>query len=373
MTQTQTQRFLGIMSGTSLDGLDVVLIQRRGPEVLVETGRTYPYPPNLQQKLLRLCAPSDDEIATMMSVDIELGRFIAESIRLFLDEAGLKPGEIRAIGSHGQTIRHLPNGKTPNTLQIGDPNTIAQLTGIATVADFRRRDMAAGGQGAPLVPAFHQAMFQQAGEARVVANIGGIANITILPGDTEQPVTGFDTGPGNVLMDAWYRQHQTGDFDRNGLWASGGVVNEILLQKMMDETFLGKPPPKSTGRELFNLDWLHTKLTGQGIDAQDVQATLCQFTAMTLMQAIRDNAGGTQRLLVCGGGVHNQDLMQRLRTQGPAGMSVESTASYGMDPDCVEGACFAWMASRTLDGASSNLPAVTGARQAVILGGIYPA
>jgi anhydro-N-acetylmuramic acid kinase len=370
-TSTTSERFIGIMSGTSLDGLDVVLIRRHGPKLHVERGHTYPYDAALQQRLLALCSPSANEIQTMLAADVELGRFIAASVNRFLDEAGLKAGEIRAIGSHGQTIRHLPDGEHPNTLQIGDPNTIAQLTGITTVADFRRRDMAAGGQGAPLVPAFHQAMFLQTGEDRVVVNIGGIANITVLPGDSAQPVTGFDTGPGNVLMDAWYRQHQQGDCDRSGQWAQSGKVDTDLMEAMASEGFLHKAPPKSTGRELFNAAWLQQQLEGRELRPEDVQASLCQFTADTIMQAIRQHAGQARRILVCGGGVHNDDLMRRLRTQAPEKVAVQSTAEHGIDPDCVEGACFAWMAGQTLDGETSNLPAVTGAQQSVILGGIY--
>jgi anhydro-N-acetylmuramic acid kinase len=371
--QSPYQRFIGIMSGTSLDGLDVVLIQRDDAGIRVERGHTYPYSAALKQALLGLCSPASNEIQTMLAVDVELARFIAASVNRFLEKAGLAAGDIRAIGSHGQTIRHLPDGDFPNTLQIGDPNTIAQRTGITTVADFRRRDMAAGGQGAPLVPAFHQALFQHAGEDRVVVNIGGIANITVLPGDTTVPVTGFDTGPGNVLMDAWYRLHHEGDYDRDGQWAQSGRVNEALLRAMLEENFFRKQPPKSTGRELFNLAWLQDQLEGKTLPPQDVQSTLCQLSADSIMQAIRQHAGEARRILVCGGGIHNDALMSRLRAQAIEGGVIESTAAHGIDPDCVEGACFAWMASQTLTGEPSNLPAVTGAQGPVILGGIYPA
>ena len=361
------------MSGTSLDGLDVVLIQRDITGIRVERGHTYPYSESLKQNLLSLCAPGDNEIQTMLGVDVQLARFIAASVNKLLDEAGLSAADIRAIGSHGQTIRHLPEGDSPNTLQIGDPNTIVQLTGITTVADFRRRDMAAGGQGAPLVPAFHQALFQSAEEDRVVVNIGGIANITVLPGDCLIPVTGFDTGPGNVLMDAWYRLHHEGDYDLGGQWAEGGKVDEGLLQDMLKDGYFRKSPPKSTGRELFNLEWLQRHLEARALPAQDVQATLCQLTADTIMQAILRHAGQARRILLCGGGVHNDSLVRRLRSQATPGMVIESTTSHGIDPDCVEGACFAWLASQTLSGEPANLPAVTGAKGPVILGGIYPA
>jgi anhydro-N-acetylmuramic acid kinase len=370
-TSTSSERFIGIMSGTSLDGLDVVLIRRRTDSVQVERGHTFPYDATLQQALTALCSPSANEIQAMLAADVALGRFIAACVQRFLDEAGLASGDIRAIGSHGQTIRHLPDGDFPNTLQIGDPNTIAQLTGITTVADFRRRDMAAGGEGAPLVPAFHQAMFRHTEENRVVVNIGGIANITVLPADPAEAVIGFDTGPGNGLMDAWYRQHHDGDCDRDGRWAASGKPDDGLLAAMSSEGFLNKAPPKSTGRELFNAQWLQGHLQGRTLAPEDVQASLCQFTADTIMQAIREHGGRVRRILVCGGGVHNAELMRRLQAEADDGVAVESTLGQGIDPDHVEGACFAWMASQTLSGEASNLPSVTGASAEVILGAIY--
>lgn len=365
------QRFIGIMSGTSLDGLDVVMLSRDHEGFELEAGHTYAYPEPLRATLLSLCGPSTDEIQTMLRADIELGRFIADSVLSFLEERGLAPSAITAIGSHGQTIRHLPDGDAANTLQIGDPNTIAQKTGITTVADFRRRDMAAGGQGAPLVPAFHQAMFHSAEENRVVVNIGGIANITVLPTDPLVPVTGFDTGPGNVLMDAWHGEHRPGRYDENGGWAGSGEVDEGLLERMLEEPYFVKQPPKSTGRELFHLNWLRPYLDGHELSAEDIQATLSQFTATTIMQAIERHAPHCRRILVCGGGVHNLPLMGRLQALAGGAVKVESTAAHGIDPDCVEGACFAWMASQTLRREPSNLPSVTGASEAVVLGAIY--
>lgn len=374
MTQAQSlQRYIGSISGTSLDGVDVGLIEYHHGQLRLDSGQTYPYPPPLRDRLMALCQPGTNEIAAMLAADVELGRFIAQSILGFLKDRGLKAGEVRAIGSHGQTIRHLPDGPNPNTLQIGDPNTLAEVTGITTVADFRRRDMAAGGQGAPLVPAFHKAVFAKPGETRVVVNIGGIANITILPSAPDAPVIGFDTGPGNVLMDGWYRRHLSGDCDRGGQWASSGTQDEDLLRAMGKEAYLHKPAPKSTGRELFNEAWLDTMLGGRTLRPEDVQASLCQFTARTIVQAIRDSAGTVDRILVCGGGVHNGELMRRLQAEAGDSVPVGSTAELGIDPDFVEAACFAWMAAQTLDGSTANLPSVTGARRAVILGGIYPA
>jgi len=309
----------------------------------------------------------------MLRADILLARFIATTINRFLAEAGVPASAISAIGSHGQTIRHLPDGDSPNTLQIGDPNTIAQLTGITTVADFRRRDMAAGGQGAPLVPAFHQALFRSPEEDRVVVNIGGIGNITVLPARATLPVIGFDTGPGNVLMDAWFRAHHKGDYDRGGQWASSGRVDSGLLHTLLEEAYFFRTPPKSTGRELFNLGWLQRQLGGTPLRPEDVQATLCQLTADSVMQAIARHGGKPRRILVCGGGVHNQALIQAMQAQLEGGVVLESTAAHGIDPDCVEGACFAWLASQALRGEPANLPAVTGAEGPVVLGGVYPA
>ncbi|MBD3670791.1 MAG: anhydro-N-acetylmuramic acid kinase [Gammaproteobacteria bacterium] len=372
MKTESPQHFLGIMSGTSLDGLDVVLLTRSDDHIQVGNGHTYPYPVALRQDLLRLCGPSQDELSLMMSSDIALGQFVADSVMRFLEKEGLNAADITAIGSHGQTIRHLPDGKYPNTLQIGDPNTIAQRTGITTVADFRRRDMAAGGQGAPLVPAFHQAMLHAKTEDRVVLNIGGIANITVLPANEHHPVTGFDTGPGNVLMDIWHQRHHGGHFDENGDWANQGSVDDGLLHRMLEEPYFVRQPPKSTGRELFHYNWLQPYLDGHHLEAADVQATLSQFTATTIMQAIEQHAPSTRRVLVCGGGVHNLPLMQRLRSLAGDNRVVESTAAHGIDPDCMEGACFAWMASQTLRHLPANLPSVTGAKGPVILGAIYP-
>lgn len=365
------QRYIGTMSGTSLDGLDVVLVAFTENELVVEAAQTYPFPAELVAELLALCSLGSDEIRRMLRADIRLAQFTAQSIQDLLQQQGLNTREITAIGHHGQTIRHLPAEKYPNTLQIGDANTVAQLCQITTVADFRRRDMAAGGQGAPLVPAFHQAIFRQTNESRVIVNIGGIANITVLATGPSE-VIGFDSGPGNVLMDLWYRQHQSGNIDEGGQWAESGQVDSGLLAAMLSEPYFQQPFPKSTGRETFHRKWLDHMLTGRELSAADVQATLCQLSAVSIMSAITQTGTACQRILVCGGGVHNQSLMQRLQILAKE-IPVESTTNHGLHPDWVEGACFAWLAKQTIEGHTANLPSVTGARNEVILGAIYQA
>lgn len=368
---TDTGRYIGTMSGTSLDGLDVVLTAFSPSGLVVEASQTYPYPAQLAAELLALCSPGDNEITRLLAADIQLARFTAQSIQKLLQQHGLSPQDIIAIGHHGQTIRHLPVGDHPNTLQIGDANSIAHLCGITTVADFRRRDMAAGGQGAPLVPAFHRAVFHHADENRVIVNIGGVANITVLNADQGE-VIGFDSGPGNVLMDLWYRQHQSGAIDEDGRWADTGLVNSELLDDMLSDPYFSQAHPKSTGREYFHQEWLVRMLAQRDLSAADVQASLCQLTAETILLAIGQAGTDCQRILVCGGGVHNLSLMRRLQTLAGS-IPVESSANYGIHPDWVEGACFAWLAKQTIEGRPANLPSVTGASAEVILGAIYQA
>ncbi|RLA17547.1 MAG: anhydro-N-acetylmuramic acid kinase [Gammaproteobacteria bacterium] len=277
-----------------------------------------------------------------------------------------------AIGSHGQTLHHSPNTTLPFSLQIGDANIISQITGITTIADFRRRDIAAGGQGAPLVPAFHQAMFQTNKENRVIVNIGGIANLSILPKDTQGTILGFDTGPGNTLMDCWISEHKNSAYDNNGEWAATGTIQADLLKQLKDEPYFSSPPPKSTGTEYFSADWLNEKLTKLPQYApEDVQHTLCQLTAETIAEAIQTTALETERIFLCGGGTHNQTLVKALEQllQPP----IASTATQGIHPNQVEAMAFAWLAKKTLQGQTGNLPEVTGAKEAVILGGIYQA
>jgi anhydro-N-acetylmuramic acid kinase len=295
---------------------------------------------------------------------------LGETVLALLQESGVSAGAIRAIGSHGQTLRHRPFGDAPFTMQVGDGNVIAELTGIATVADFRRRDVAAGGQGAPLVPAFHAATLHVADEDRAVLNIGGIANLTLLP--AAGAVRGFDTGPGNCLMDAWCLRHRGERFDRAAAFAAGGACSSGLLERLLAEPWLALAPPKSTGRDHFHAQWLDAMLAGLDLSPDDVQATLNRFTAQSIADALRRQMPACRRLLVCGGGVHNPVLMANLSTALP-GVIIESTASQGLDPDFVEAMAFAWLARETCANRPGNLAAVTGARGPRVLGCIYPA
>jgi anhydro-N-acetylmuramic acid kinase len=365
--------FVGLMSGTSLDAIDAVLVDLASPTPRQIAVHSHPLPSVLRTQLLTLChGGTVDELRLTAELDVRLGRLFAEAALALLQQAATPASAVRAIGSHGQTVRHEPDGDTPFSVQIGDPNVIAQLTGITTVADFRRRDIAAGGQGAPLVPAFHAAALRSADEDRVVLNIGGMANITVLPRDPQQAVTGFDTGPGNVLMDAWAARHLGTPQDDEGHWAGSAPRQEPLLAALLSDGYFQRPPPKSTGRELFNMDWLEARLAQLDIETEpaQVQASLVALTAQSCAIAIQHYAQHTQRVLVCGGGVHNVTLMQQL-TDALPGMRVASTQTLGLDPDWVEALAFAWLAKQTLEGKPGNLPSVTGAKASVVLGGIY--
>ncbi len=363
------QLFVGLMSGTSADGIDATLVEITDTALRVLGHLEIPYSPQMYRDTLSLCRPGDNEIDRMGRLDHQIGHAFANAAKQLLVQHGLNPSEVTAIGSHGQTVRHRPNAKEAFTLQIGDPNLIAEITGIDVVADFRRRDMAAGGQGAPLVPAFHRAMFFSDKEKRVIANIGGMANITDLTTSTVR--SGFDTGPGNVLMDAWINKNLGQPFDRDGQWANGGQIIPSLLDEMLQHPFFKAPPPKSTGREEFHQQWLNTLLTHHSAKAQDVQATLLELTCQSLMKSINQHVEGFDALYVCGGGAFNDALMTRLNklSQGRA----QSTAALNVLPHQVEGAAFAWLAHQTLNRKAGNLPVATGARHSVILGGIYPA
>ncbi|HET19588.1 MAG TPA: anhydro-N-acetylmuramic acid kinase [Chromatiales bacterium] len=368
--------YIGLLSGTSMDGVDACLVDygSLAPRVLGTHHRPYPAP--LLNELRALASPHATQgVQRMGRLDAWLGEFFAESALHLLELTGTPAAEVRAIGSHGQTLWHAPHDEWPHTLQIADPHRIAERTGITVVADFRRRDVAAGGQGAPLVPPAHAALFGRADEARIVANIGGISNITVLPrGSASSGVWGFDTGPGNTLMDAWIHRHKGMAFDRDGAWAGSGRVGEDLLERLLADLYFTRPAPKSTGPEHFNLDWLEARGAGLLAEAapEDVQATLLELTARTLVQAAQDAAPEAERLLVCGGGAYNPVLMQRM--QALAGtMHVESTAAHGVEPAWVEALAFAWLARQTMEGLPGNLPRVTGARGERILGAIYPA
>ncbi|MBW8329564.1 MAG: anhydro-N-acetylmuramic acid kinase [Thiobacillus sp.] len=365
----ETERYVGLMSGTSLDGVDAALteIGPTGQPRLLRT-QYLPYSDNLRAQLLALHTPQPDEIHLAAIAANELARLYAQSVEAVLD--GIPPNSVRAIGCHGQTLRHRP--ADGYTLQIGNAALLAELTGIQVVADFRSRDIAAGGQGAPLVPAFHARVLRHPGIHRVIANIGGIANVTDLPLDGT--VHGWDTGPGNMLLDAWIKQHHGAHYDRDGTWAGSGAVHAGLLEALMKHAYLKQPPPKSAGREQFNLDWLDATLgsLNETIDPADVQATLLEFTVQSLCDAVNHECKGAQELYVCGGGAHNSALMQRIRAHLP-NVRVATTTQLGIDPDWVEALAFAWLARQTLHHAPGNLPAVTGARGERILGAIYPA
>ena len=364
--------YLGLISGTSADGIDAALM-RFGPECRVVSANTFAYPDDLRAALL---AVAQDPAGTISIddfgvLDARVADCFADAALRLLSDAGIASKDVAAIGSHGQTIRHRPSGDWPFTLQIGDPSRIVEKTSITTVADFRRRDMAAGGQGAPLASAFHSAMMASADEARAVLNIGGIANLTLLqPG---QPVLGFDCGPGNALMDAWVLRHHGMPFDADGRLASAGNVDAALLQRLMAEPYLGLPPPKSTGREQFHLAWLDQQLTehAQPVSTADVLATLLEFTAASIHDALRRWQPDCSRLLVCGGGWKNGMLIRRIAALSPD-IVVCSTDALGLDPDFIEAATFAWLARQTLLGQPGNEPAVTGANGPRIIGGIYP-
>jgi len=357
------------MSGTSLDGVDAVIaeIDPSGQIRLVHT-HYLPYPGPLRDQLLALHVPQPDEIHLAAVAANELARLYAEACAELL--YGTPPETVLAIGCHGQTLRHRP--ADGYTLQVGNAALLAELTGITVVSDFRSRDIAAGGQGAPLVPAFHARVLRNPRIHRVIANIGGIANITDLPAIGE--VRGWDTGPGNMLLDAWIGRHNGAHYDRDGAWAASGTVQSTLLTALTRHPYLTKRPPKSAGREQFNLAWLDATLDqfDRTLSPADVQATLLEFTAMSLCDAVKRECPGTRELYVCGGGAHNRILMQRISALLP-NVEVATTSTLGIDPDWVEALAFAWLARQTLHHATGNLPSVTGARGERILGAIYPA
>jgi len=360
--------YIGVMSGTSLDGLDIALIEQTSAIRLVAT-HYIPMPDSLRAELLSLCASGPDEIARSAIAQQNWVTLAAQGIHTLLHNQHLKPDAIRAIGSHGQTIRHEP--ARGFTVQIGNPALLTELTGITVVSDFRSRDVAAGGQGAPLVPAFHEALFEERSGNQAVLNVGGFSNLSLI--EPTRPVAGFDCGPGNVLMDAWIFQQRGEHYDRNGDWAQTGTVEPELLEALLSDPFFITQGPKSTGREVFNLPWLEQHLSHfPALAPENVQATLLELTALTIVTALQSAQTDTEQLLVCGGGAHNSALMTRLAALLP-GTTVASTASHGVDPDWVEAMAFAWLAHCCLDGIAANRPSVTGARGLRVLGAIYPA
>ena len=360
--------YIGVMSGTSLDGLDFALIEQGQRTTLLET-HYEPMPGQLKQDLLDLCTSASDELARAAIAEQAWAKLASAGVHQLLHKAQFVPSAIRAIGSHGQTVRHEP--QRGFSVQIGHPSLLAELTGISVVTDFRRRDIAAGGQGAPLVPAFHETMFSDAERIRAVLNIGGFSNVSLLHSGT--PTRGFDCGPGNVLLDAWINRHQGQPYDRDGNWASSGHVNHQLLTLLLSDKFFSTHGPKSTGRELFNLPWLYTHLASfPDLAPQDVQATLLELTARSISESLMAAQPDAEDVLVCGGGAHNTALMQRLRALLPT-CELASTTSYGVEPDWLEAMAFAWLAHCCIEGIAANRPSVTGARGLRILGAIYPA
>ncbi|EOD56530.1 anhydro-N-acetylmuramic acid kinase [Aeromonas molluscorum] len=367
------ERYLGLMSGTSLDGIDAVLIEVDGDALRVEAALCHPWPEATARELHALCTPGENEIDRLGVADNLVAREFAAATQALLEKAGLAPTDIRAIGSHGQTIRHRPH--LGFTLQIGNSALLAALSGIDVISDFRSLDMALGGQGAPLVPAFHQALFAKPGALRVVLNLGGIANISVLPGNAGG-VYGFDTGPANTLLDGWYRRHQPdgGNYDASGKWAASGKPIPALLDKLLAHPYFAASWPKSTGREMFTLDWLDGELAGSAYAPVDVQRTLQALTCHSVARQLpaSDNPKAQTELFVCGGGAHNGPLLSELATLLPH-WRIASTAELGLAPDWVEGAAFAWLAQRFIQRQPGNLPAVTGASRPAVLGALYPA
>ena len=364
--------YIGLMSGTSGDGIDAVLVDfsQAAPKLLA----TYysSYTPELREKIFSLCESGADEVRRLGELDIILAKEFAKAANDLLTQQAISADQIKAIGSHGQTIRHSPLHPHRFTMQIGDPNTITAETGITTVADFRRKDIALGGQGAPLVPAFHHAIFASQQKNRAIVNIGGIANITLLPQNQNATVIGFDTGPGNTLMDSWIETHHQQHYDTQGNWAQQGNLHINLLNQLLRDQYFDLQPPKSTGREYFNLIWLqkHLNQASQDISPVDVQRTLAELTTLNIVNAIKKHFQQGE-ILVCGGGAHNHFLMSRLQELAKPQFTLDSTERLGIHPDWVEAMAFAWLAKQTLNYAPGNLPSVTGARKASVLGGIY--
>lgn len=370
-----TAIYIGVMTGTSMDGVDIVAASF--DPLQLHATLTLAFDPDLRDELMALTLPDDNEIDRMGKADVALAKMIGEGINTLIEQHQLDRDQIRAIGSHGQTIRHRPEHGF--TLQIGDPNIITEITKIPVVSDFRRRDMAAGGQGAPLVPAFHQALFQHESIHRVILNLGGIANVSLLPAGAPEQVSGFDTGPANILMDAWCHRYTGQPYDENGNWAAYGQPIRNLLERLQAHEFFAKEPPKSTGREDFNLDWLDDQLMDWRNDElaydeledtpENVQATLLKLTTRAIKKAIYRSSMDTGEVYVCGGGAYNSQLLEQLRWRlRKHQWTVQSTADLGLSPTWVEATAFAWLAMRFVEYLSGNLPAVTGADGYRILG-----
>ena len=365
--------YIGLISGTSMDAVDAALVAFGDGGASTVATHSASIPDDLRRELHGLAQNPSGAALRFWNADAQLGSVFASAALELLDAAGVDARDVTAIGSHGQTVYHAPRAATPLTVQLGNPSVIAERTGIATVADFRRRDVAAGGEGAPLAPAFHRAMFSAAGVERGILNLGGIANLSVLPADPDRPLLGFDTGPANTLLDAWARDRFGADMDRDAALAREGEVLPSLLTELLAEPYFHRAPPKSTGRELFNRSWLDARLAAHSEAApRDVLRTLCELTVETAVAAIERFAPRTQEIYLCGGGARNPLIAARIEERAEP-IRVDTTAALGIHPDWVEAAAFAWLAMRTIAGEAGNAPTVTGAARETVLGGIYPA
>jgi anhydro-N-acetylmuramic acid kinase len=365
---SEQQLFIGLMSGTSLDGIDAALIKISGQHCELLDAISEPFEPELYQQLKQLCSPGDNEIEQLGVADRQLACAYAQCCDTLLKRNQLNAQDITAIGCHGQTIRHRPDGATAFTLQIGDPNTLAYLSRITTVCDFRRKDIAAGGQGAPLAPLFHKALLGQQSNAAVV-NIGGMANISFFSKPDE--ISGYDSGPGNVLMDSWIEQQRQQRYDKNGDWAKSGRIDQGLLERLLRHPYFSMSAPKSTGRESFNLNWLEQQLSGHE-SPQDVQSTLLELTAISITRALEEACPTSSAVYICGGGAYNKQLMLRLEALLHPKI-IASTENLGIAPEWLEAACFGWLAHQAINGIAQPTSSITGADRTQVLGGIYPA
>jgi len=364
---TNSTLYIGLMSGTSMDGVDGVLANFQGGAIRTLEAAFVPFPPALRAELMALQANGDNEIEREAIAANGLARCYADCVQQLLP---LAPGRVAAVAVHGQTVRHRP--ELGFTRQTNNPALLAELTGIDVIADFRSRDIAAGGQGAPLVPAFHAAAFGKPGTARVVVNIGGIGNISVLHADGR--VTGFDTGPGNVLLDGWIGRHQGQEYDADGAWGASGTLHAGLLDVLLEEPYFHQPAPKSTGRDLFHMEWLDARLAGfADLAPADVQATLVELTARSIAESILQESAAVDTVYVCGGGAYNGALLRSLAAALGGNIAVESTAALGVAPNRVEALAFAWLGYRFSTREPGNMPAVTGAKGPRILGALYPA
>lgn len=367
--------YIGLMSGTSVNSIDAALIDFTGNELKIVASHEHDIPLEIKHKILEVCTPGENEIEKTGDLDRALGILFAHATDQLLGEAGVSPDDVKAIGSHGQTIRHHPKGVLSDlgfSTQIGDPNTIASLTGITTVADFRRKDVALNGHGAPLAPAFHQDSFSHPEITRCIINIGGMANVTYLPAEKDhdsETIFGFDTGPGNVLMDTWITLEIGKSYDKNGEWAKSGTVNNSLLRTLLSYPYFSLGYPKSTGREEFNKQWLLGHIDKE-LAPEDIQATLLELTARSISEAVKKHCSKANELYVCGGGAHNEYLMSRIQANCPS-KKLATTEELNIHPDWVEACAFAWLAKRTMERLPGNLPEVTGATRPAILGGIF--